>query len=73
VLPALRCRPSGSRDSALKAFLFDSWYDEYKGVICLLEIVDGVLKKGMCTILGCASSSGDIKRRYRVTSWPSLK
>eukprot|EP00124_Ichthyophonus_hoferi_P001114 Ihof_evm15s51 gene=Ihof_evmTU15s51 len=38
--------PTGSRDKKLKGFLFDLWYDDYRGVVCLVEVVDGVLKAG---------------------------
>ena len=37
--------PKGTRAAPLKAMLVDSWYDAYLGVIVLVRIVDGVLKK----------------------------
>jgi GTP-binding protein LepA len=38
--------PTGERDAPLKAMLVDSWYDAYLGVVVLVRVMDGVLKKG---------------------------
>ncbi|MBA0766788.1 hypothetical protein Gotri_015794 [Gossypium trilobum] len=49
VLPAVIERippPPGSSSSPLRMLLLDSYYDEYKGVICHVAIVDGALRKG---------------------------
>jgi GTP-binding protein LepA len=38
--------PKGDRDAPLKAMLVDSWYDPYLGVVILIRVIEGVLKKG---------------------------
>ncbi|WP_299322948.1 translation elongation factor 4 [Parasphingopyxis sp.] len=39
--------PGGDRDAPLKAMLVDSWYDPYLGVVILVRVIDGVLRKGL--------------------------
>ena len=38
--------PLGTPDASLKAMLVDSWYDPYLGVVVLVRVIDGVMKKG---------------------------
>ncbi|VDB82859.1 unnamed protein product [Peniophora sp. CBMAI 1063] len=53
--------PSGQIDDPFKAFLFDSLYDKYRGVISLVNIQGGTLRKGD-KIASCHT-----KKRYEVT------
>mgnify|MGYP005832550055 CR=1 FL=1 len=38
--------PSGSKERPLKALIFDSWFDNYQGVIVLVRLFDGMVRKG---------------------------
>jgi GTP-binding protein LepA len=49
VLEAIVARippPKGDRDAPLKAMLVDSWYDPYLGVVILIRVIDGTVRKG---------------------------
>ncbi|WP_134496860.1 translation elongation factor 4 [Microvirga pakistanensis] len=51
--------PKGDPDAPLKALLVDSWYDAYLGVVVLVRIVDGTMKKGQTIkMMGTGASYG---------------
>src|SRR6201746_2729235 len=54
--------PKGDRSATLKALLVDSWYDSYLGVVVLVRIVDGVLKKGQRIRMMGTNAAYDVDR-----------
>lgn len=54
--------PKGDRKAPLKALLIDSWYDAYLGVVVLIRVIDGVLKKGQKIKLMSADTSHQVER-----------
>jgi GTP-binding protein LepA len=54
--------PKGDRTAPLKALLIDSWYDSYLGVVVLVRIVDGELKKGQKIQMMAANAYYTVER-----------
>src|SRR6478609_933633 len=54
--------PKGDRNAPLKALLVDSWYDVYLGVVVLVRIIDGVMKKNMRIRMMGTDSAYDVDR-----------
>ena len=44
--------PKGKEDAPLRALIFDSYFDRYRGAIASIRVVDGVVKKGMQVAFG---------------------
>lgn len=54
--------PNGDRAATLKALLVDSWYDVYLGVVVLIRVVDGVMKKGSRVRMMGTGAAYDVER-----------
>jgi len=54
--------PQGNADAPLKALLVDSWYDTYLGVVILIRVKDGVLKKGQRVQMMAAGTEQTVER-----------
>lgn len=67
--------PKGVENAPLKALLVDSWYDTYLGVMVLVRIIDGTLKKGMRVKMMAADTEHLVDRVgvFKPTSTPVSK
>ncbi|MDH3738669.1 MAG: translation elongation factor 4, partial [Alphaproteobacteria bacterium] len=54
--------PKGDADAPLKALLVDSWYDAYLGVVVLVRVIDGHLKKGQAIRMMDTDARYDVDR-----------
>ena len=52
--------PQGSPDAPLKCLIFDSFYDNYRGVVVFFRVLDGVVKKGMRVRLMSTGAEYDV-------------
>ncbi len=53
--------PTGDPDAALRALIFDSYYDQYRGVVSAIRVVDGTLRSGARVRFFQASSTHDVE------------
>jgi GTP-binding protein LepA len=54
--------PTGDKNKTLKALLVDSWYDTYLGVIVLIRVIDGTLKRGQRVKLMASDTIYNVER-----------
>jgi GTP-binding protein LepA len=59
--------PKGDPDATLKALLVDSWYDVYLGVVVLVRVVDGTLKKGQRIRMMGTNAAYEVERVGYIT------
>ena len=68
--------PKGDRDSPLKAMLVDSWYDPYLGVVILVRVIDGAIRKGQNVAFMAAGTTHLVDRvgafRPKIEQLPEL-
>lgn len=69
--------PEGNQDAPLRALIFDSYYDDYKGVVASVRVVDGMVQKAdhlrFCgtNAVGDAIEVGYFKPKFKIA--PSLQ
>ena len=68
--------PKGDRDAPLKAMLVDSWYDPYLGVVILVRVIDGAIRKGQNVAFMAAGTQHLVDRvgafRPKIEQLPEL-
>jgi GTP-binding protein LepA len=62
--------PRGDREAPLKALLFDSWFDSYRGVVVLVRIVDGELRSGDRIVLMASGAEHEVEEVGYLTPKP---
>ncbi len=53
--------PAGDPEAPLKAMIFDSWYDSYRGVVVLVRVIDGTLRKGSEILLMATAAVHEVE------------
>jgi GTP-binding protein LepA len=62
--------PAGNREAPLKALIFDSWFDSYQGVVTLVRVKEGRLKKGEKIRFMATNTDYEVLRLGKYTPFP---
>jgi GTP-binding protein LepA len=62
--------PKGDLDSPLRALLFDSWFDSYRGVVILVRVLDGTIRTGSQIILMASGAAYEVEEVGYLTPKP---
>ncbi|MEK6775059.1 MAG: translation elongation factor 4 [Bdellovibrionota bacterium] len=64
--------PKADRSLPLRALIFDSWFDAYQGVVVLVRVVDGTLKKGEKIKFMATDKSYEVLRMGKFAPFPTV-
>src|SRR5690606_12171850 len=64
--------PSGDPEAPLKALIFDSWYDAYRGAVIVVRVIDGVVRPGMKVRLMATAQDYEVNELGVFTPKPVL-
>src|SRR3989304_4834410 len=65
ILEAIGARvrpPNGNPEGPFRGLVFDSWFDQYRGVVVLLHVVDGKLEPGMKVRLMASGGTHEVEQ-----------
>jgi GTP-binding protein LepA len=54
--------PHGDPEAPLRALMFDSWFDPYNGVVMVVRVFDGCVRRGMRVLMMAGGKSYDVQR-----------
>src|SRR5436190_23129289 len=65
--------PKGSPDAPLQALIVDSWFDSYAGVVSLVRVVNGTVRKGSKVLVHSTHRKYEIERLGVFTPRPAAR
>jgi GTP-binding protein LepA len=65
--------PKGSEDAPLQALIVDSWFDSYAGVVSLVRVMNGVVRKGSKIIVHSTNRKHEVERLGVFTPRPAAR